>query len=99
MSTTTTDWNDAVAKVMAESGTSKEVAEEVLHESGSVVPIASPKYVVNTTFSGLLPCMSSKPLRKSTHFLHQYTSHFATLTSVLFYKEGLYIFTHHSSKH
>jgi hypothetical protein len=34
MSTTTTsDWNDAVAKVMAKSGTSKEAAEEALHES------------------------------------------------------------------
>jgi hypothetical protein len=32
--TTTTDWNDAVAKVMAESGASKEAAEEALHESG-----------------------------------------------------------------
>jgi hypothetical protein len=28
----------------------------------------------------------------STHFLHQYTSPFATLTSVLFYKEGLCTF-------
>jgi hypothetical protein len=34
MSNTTSDWNDAVAKVMAESGASKEAAEEVLHESG-----------------------------------------------------------------
>jgi NACalpha-BTF3-like transcription factor len=38
MSTTTTsDWNDAVAKVMAESGASKETAEEALHESGGNV--------------------------------------------------------------
>jgi NACalpha-BTF3-like transcription factor len=38
MSTTTTsDWNDAVAKVMAESGASKEAAEEALHESGGNV--------------------------------------------------------------
>jgi hypothetical protein len=38
MSTTnTTDWNDAVAKVMAESDTSKEAAEEALHESGGDV--------------------------------------------------------------
>jgi hypothetical protein len=38
MSTTTTsDWNDAVAKVMAESGASKEAAEEALHESGGDV--------------------------------------------------------------
>jgi hypothetical protein len=35
--TTTTDWNDAVAKVMAESGVSKEAAEEALHESGGNV--------------------------------------------------------------
>jgi hypothetical protein len=41
----------------------------------------------------------AEPLRKSTHFLHQYTSPFTTLPSVLFYKEGLYIFTQHSSKH
>jgi hypothetical protein len=39
----------------------------------------------------------AKPLRKSTHFLYQYTSPLATLPSVLFYKERLYIFT--SSKH
>jgi hypothetical protein len=63
-----------------------------------VVPRASPKYVVNTAISGLLPRMSSEPLRKSTHFLHQYTSPFATLTSVLFYKEGLYMSTQHCSK-
>jgi hypothetical protein len=38
MSTTTTsDWNEAVAKVMAESGASKEAAEEALHESGGDV--------------------------------------------------------------
>jgi hypothetical protein len=38
MSTTTaTDWNDAVAKVMAESGASKEAAEEALHQSGGNV--------------------------------------------------------------
>jgi hypothetical protein len=38
MSTTTTsDWNDAVSKVMAESGASKEAAEEALHESGGNV--------------------------------------------------------------
>jgi NACalpha-BTF3-like transcription factor len=38
MSTTTTsDWNDAVAKVMAESGASKEAAEEALRESGGDV--------------------------------------------------------------
>jgi hypothetical protein len=36
-STTTSDWNDAVAKVMAKSGASKEAAEEALHESGGDV--------------------------------------------------------------
>jgi hypothetical protein len=35
--TTTSDWNDAVAKVMTESGASKEAAEEALHESGGNV--------------------------------------------------------------
>jgi hypothetical protein len=55
--------------------------------------------VVNTASSGLLPCMSSEPLRKSTHFLHQYMSPFAMLTFVLFYKEGLYISTQHRTKH
>jgi hypothetical protein len=37
------------------------------------------------------------PLRKSTHFLHQCTSPFATLPSVLFYKEGLHTTMQHSS--
>jgi hypothetical protein len=46
-----------------------------------------------------VPGYYCKPLRKSTHFLHQYTSPFTMLPSVLFYKEGLYIFTQHSSKH
>jgi hypothetical protein len=42
----------------------------------------------------------AEPLRKSIHCLHQYTSPFATLTSVLFfYKEGPYISTQHRSKH
>jgi hypothetical protein len=41
----------------------------------------------------------AEPLRKSTHFLHQYTSPFTMLPSVLFYKEGLYIFMQHSNKH
>jgi hypothetical protein len=39
------------------------------------------------------------PLRKSIHFLHQYTLPFTTLPSVIFYKEGLYISMQHSSKH
>jgi hypothetical protein len=34
-STTTSDWNDAVAEVMAESGASKEAAEEALHQSAA----------------------------------------------------------------
>jgi hypothetical protein len=41
----------------------------------------------------------AEPLRKLIHFLHQFTSPFATLPSVLFYKEGLYISTQHRSKH
>jgi hypothetical protein len=53
---------------------------------------------INTQSSGLPPRTPSI-LKKSTHFLHQYTSPFTTLPSVLFYKEGLYIFTQHSSKH
>jgi hypothetical protein len=45
--------------------------------------------------------MLTNPLRKPIHFLHQYTSPFATfatLPSVLFYKERLYISTQHSAK-
>jgi hypothetical protein len=50
MSTTTTsDWNDAVAKVMAESGASKEAAEEALHESGGNVDGAI-LLLLNATF-------------------------------------------------
>jgi hypothetical protein len=37
MSSTTSDWNDAVAKVMVKDGASKEAAEEALHESGGDV--------------------------------------------------------------
>jgi hypothetical protein len=49
MSTTTTcDWNDAVAKVMAESGASKEAAEEALHQSGGDVDGAI--LLLNETF-------------------------------------------------
>jgi hypothetical protein len=49
MSTTTTcDWNDAVAKVMAESGASKEAAEEALQESGGNVDGAI--LLLNETF-------------------------------------------------
>jgi hypothetical protein len=34
----------------------------------------------------------------ATHFLYQYASPLAMLKSDLFYKEGLYIFTQHSSE-
>lgn len=37
MSSTTSDCNDAVDKVMAEGGASKEAAEEALHQSGGDV--------------------------------------------------------------
>ena len=37
------------------------------------------------------------PIRKSTHFPYQYTPPLAMLPSVHFYKEGMYIFTQHSS--
>ena len=47
--TTTTDWNDAVAKVMAESGASKEAAEEALHQSGGDVDGAI-LLLLNATF-------------------------------------------------
>jgi hypothetical protein len=63
----------------------------------AVVPRASPKSAEHSEFR--VTTMHAEPLRKSTHFLRQYTSPFATLPSVLFYKEGLYIFTQHSSKH
>jgi hypothetical protein len=59
----------------------------------------SPNHHLNTPTSGLIPCMLSEPLRKSTHLLYQYMSPLATLPSVLFYKEGLHIFMEHSSKH
>jgi hypothetical protein len=54
---------------------------------------------LNTQSSGRVTTVHAEPLRKSTHFLHQYTSPFTMLPSVLFYEEGLYIFTQHSSKH
>jgi hypothetical protein len=53
---------------------------------------------VNTQSSGLLPCMLSlfkNPLTFFTNTCHPFT----TLPSVLFYKERLYIFMQHSSKH
>jgi hypothetical protein len=61
------------------------------------VPRALPKSAEHSEFR--VTTAHAEPLRKSTHFLHQYTSPFTTLPSVLFYKEGLYIFTQHSSKH
>jgi hypothetical protein len=62
-----------------------------------VVPRASPKSAEHSEFRVITTHAQS--LRKSTHFLHQYMSPFTMLPSVLFYKEGLYIFTQHSSKH
>jgi hypothetical protein len=63
----------------------------------SVVPRASPKSGEHSEFRVITK--HAEPLRKSTHFLHQYTSPFTTLPSVLFYKEGLYVSTQHRSKH
>ena len=40
MSTTTSDWNDSVAKLMAKSGASKEAAEEALNKSGGDLNLA-----------------------------------------------------------
>jgi hypothetical protein len=62
-----------------------------------VVPSASPKSGEHSEFR--VTTVHAEPLRKSTHFLHQYTSPFTTLPSVLFYKEGLYISMQHRSKH
>ncbi len=56
-----------------------------------VVPRASATSGEHSEF--WVTTMHTEPLRKSTHFLHQYTSPFTMLPSVLFYKEGLYIFT------
>jgi Ca2+/H+ antiporter len=62
-----------------------------------VVPRASPKSGEHSEFR--VTTAHAEPLRKSAHFLHQYTSPFTMLPSVLFYKEGLYISTQHHSKH
>jgi hypothetical protein len=62
-----------------------------------VIRHASPKSAEHSEFRVIT--MHVEPLRKSTHFLHQHMSPFTTLPSVLFYKEGLYIFMQHSSKH
>jgi hypothetical protein len=62
-----------------------------------VIPRASPKSAEHSEFRVI--AAHTEPLRKSTHFLHQYMSAFTMLPSVLLYKEGLYIFTQHSSKH
>jgi hypothetical protein len=76
--------------------------EAVLKETGGndvvdVIPRASPKSAEHSEFQVITA--HAEPLRKSTHFLHQNMSPFTMLPSVLFYKEGLYIFTEHSSKH
>jgi hypothetical protein len=54
---------------------------------------------LNTQSSGLSLHTPSFLENPATHFFHQYTSPFTTLPSILFYKEGLYIFMQHSSKH
>jgi hypothetical protein len=48
MRTTRSDWNDAVAKVLAKSGASKEAAQEALHKSGGDVDGAI--LLLNETF-------------------------------------------------
>jgi hypothetical protein len=73
------------------------VRHETLKLMLLVVPRASPKSGEHSEFQ--VTTAHAEPLRKSTHVLHQYTSPFTMLPSVLFYKEGLYIFTQHSSKH
>jgi hypothetical protein len=72
-----------------------ELFQQKMHVA--VVPRASPKSAEHSEFRVITT--HAEPLRKSTHFLHQYMSPFTMLPSVLFYKEGLYIFTQHSSKH
>jgi hypothetical protein len=66
-----------------------------------VVPRASPHYLPFGNYDSHIWVITANadPLRKSIHFLHQYTLPFTKLPSVLFYKEGLYISTQHSSKH
>jgi hypothetical protein len=66
-----------------------------------VVPRASPHYFPFGNYNSHIRVITvhAEPLRKSIHFLHQYASPFAMLTSVLFYKKGLYISTQHCSKH
>jgi hypothetical protein len=60
-----------------------------------VVPCASPHYFPFGNYDSHIQGITTHtdPLRISIHFLHQYTSPFAMLPSVLFYKEGLYIST------
>jgi hypothetical protein len=72
-----------------------------LDDNTSVVPHASSHYFPFGNYDSHIwvITMHAEPLRKSIHFLHQYTSPFAMLTSVLFYKEGLYISMQHHSKH
>jgi hypothetical protein len=58
------------------------------------VPHQSQVHTQSSRLSPRTPSLLVNPL----HFLQQYTSPFTTLPSVLFYKEGLYIFTQHRSK-
>jgi hypothetical protein len=57
-----------------------------------LVPLLQPVVPRASTTSGehsefQVTTAHAEPLRKSTHFLHQYTSPFTMLPSVLFYKE------------
>jgi hypothetical protein len=54
---------------------------------------------LNTQSSGLSPRTPSLLENPLTFFTNTRTSPFTMLPSVLFYKEGLYIFMQHSSKH
>jgi hypothetical protein len=77
------------------------VENEYLMSASGVIPHASPHYFPFGNYDSHIWVITvhAEPLRKSIHFLHQYTPPFATLTSVLCYKEGLYISTQHHSKH
>jgi hypothetical protein len=44
----------------------------------NVIPCASPKSAEHSEFRVITA--HAKPLRKSTHFLHQYTSHLYNIT-------------------
>jgi hypothetical protein len=68
-------------------------------DSYCVVPRASPHYFSFGNYDSYIRVITAlaDPLGNSVHF-HQYTSPFATLPSVLFYKEGLYISMQYSTK-